>query len=100
MNQDLTTRRQQTTHLIPTHSTRELYRPIASHAVARYGTLANQEQPLKTLTITAIALLVACIPAPLTLAPCATEDQETACYWDAANRGNGLGQTFIVHNTK
>lgn len=29
-----------------------------------------------------------------TLPPCAEEDS-TACYWDAPNRGNGLGDSFI-----
>jgi hypothetical protein len=30
------------------------------------------------------------------LAPCATEDQTTACYWDAGTRSNGLGRSFVV----
>lgn len=52
---------------------------------------------MKTLAIAAIALVIACIPAPApTLAPCQTEDQTTPCYWDATTHGNGLGQSFIV----
>jgi hypothetical protein len=53
---------------------------------------------MKTLTIVTLALLTltACTPAVHTLPPCQTEDQTTACYWDATTHGNGLGQSFIV----
>lgn len=27
--------------------------------------------------------------------PCQTEDSNT-CYWDAASRGNGIGQSYVV----
>lgn len=30
------------------------------------------------------------------LAPCATEDSMTDCYWDADARGNGSGASFVV----
>lgn len=30
----------------------------------------------------------------LYLPPCIVED-DTFCYWDAANRGNGMGHSFI-----
>jgi len=49
------------------------------------------------MKLAALAIGIAAL-APLTqapLAPCATEDQETACYWDAPTRGNGQGQSFI-----
>ena len=32
----------------------------------------------------------------LVLAPCVTEDAPGPCFWDAQNRGNGLGKSFIV----
>lgn len=41
------------------------------------------------MTALIIALLIA-----LTT-PCATEDS-TACYWDASQRGNGTGHSFIA----
>ena len=28
--------------------------------------------------------------------PCATEDSDANCYWDAALRGNGEGSSFVV----
>jgi hypothetical protein len=34
----------------------------------------------------------------LGLEPCATEDQLTDCYWDAHERGNGQGMSFIIVN--
>ena len=41
-------------------------------------------------------------PAPATAAltpyvPCAEEDSPGPCYWDAARRGNGEGNSFIVN---
>lgn len=33
--------------------------------------------------------------APQTLPPCAAEDS-VGCYWDAATRGNGQGESFWV----
>ena len=47
------------------------------------------------ITLTAALLAGSALVAP-SLAPCATEDQETACYWDAATRSNGHGSSFIV----
>lgn len=32
----------------------------------------------------------------LILEPCTTEDQETSCYWDASEQGNGIGTDFVV----
>jgi hypothetical protein len=29
--------------------------------------------------------------------PCATEDSVGPCYWDAQERGNGVGHSFVVH---
>ena len=42
------------------------------------------------------------VPAPATAAltpyvPCAEEDSPGPCYWDAARRGNGQGNSFIVN---
>lgn len=52
---------------------------------------------MKTLlSITAAALIAAGALAAPSLTPCATEDSETPCYWDAANRSNGQGSSFIV----
>lgn len=37
---------------------------------------------------------------PSTFPACAYEDgsaQDSACYWDAQGRGNGLGQSIIIH---
>lgn len=60
---------------------------------------------MNILAILATAALVAtsgfCAPEPAplptyTLAPCADEGQETDCYWDASEMGNGTGQDFIV----
>lgn len=28
--------------------------------------------------------------------PCPTEDSVGPCYWDAHNRGNGIGYSFVV----
>ena len=28
--------------------------------------------------------------------PCATEDSDGPCYWDASRRGNGAGRSFVV----
>jgi hypothetical protein len=52
---------------------------------------------MKALTATLVAVLAlgAGLIAP-SMAPCATEDQTTACYWDAGTRSNGAGQSFIV----
>ena len=41
------------------------------------------------------------VPAPATAplspyVPCAEEDSPGPCYWDAAGRGNGQGESFIV----
>lgn len=41
---------------------------------------------------------------PTTLAPCASDDGEGAgstlpCYWDAATRGNGQGDSFMIDAT-
>lgn len=47
------------------------------------------------LLITAASLIFVA-PAsadPRDLPPCATEDS-VSCFWDAANRGNGIGQSF------
>ena len=44
------------------------------------------------------------VPAPTAAAPispyvpCAEEDSPGPCYWDAARRGNGEGNSFIVNN--
>ena len=43
------------------------------------------------------------VPAPTTAAltpyiQCAEEDSPGPCYWDAARRGNGRGESFIVNN--
>lgn len=35
-------------------------------------------------------------PAPVTLAPCTTEDDPGPCYWDARTRGNGHGTSFVT----
>jgi hypothetical protein len=44
-----------------------------------------------------VALGHAMLPADLsTLAPCTSEDQVTACRWDAATQGNGEGRSFLV----
>jgi hypothetical protein len=52
---------------------------------------------MKTLLVTlALLTLTACTPEVPTLAPCQTEDQTTACYWDATQHGNGQGRSFIV----
>jgi hypothetical protein len=52
---------------------------------------------MKTLTLALTAALIAISAvATLPLAPCATEDQETPCYWDAGTQGNGLAHSFIV----
>jgi hypothetical protein len=32
------------------------------------------------------------------LPACSTEDSTENCYWDAANMGNGQGQSFVVLN--
>ena len=42
------------------------------------------------------------VPAPATAplspyVPCAEEDAPGPCYWDAARRGNGQGESFIVN---
>jgi hypothetical protein len=29
--------------------------------------------------------------------PCAQEDSPGPCYWDAQERGNGTGHSFVVH---
>lgn len=29
--------------------------------------------------------------------PCAAEDSPGPCYWDATERGNGAGRSFVVH---
>ena len=34
---------------------------------------------------------------PRILPPCAYEDRDN-CYWDAAHRGNGQGQSFVSLN--
>lgn len=56
--------------------------------------------------LSAVLPLVAHTPAPgasrasavaVQLTPCATEDSDD-CYWDAAVRGNGVGQSFTVRN--
>jgi len=48
---------------------------------------------MKTL-IAALALALAALT-PASLPPCASEDS-TGCYWDAAHRGNGQGQSFFT----
>jgi hypothetical protein len=52
---------------------------------------------MKALTATLIAglALAGGLLAP-SLSPCATEDQDTPCYWNAATRSNGQGSSFIV----
>jgi hypothetical protein len=52
---------------------------------------------MKTLTASLIAALALAggLIAP-SLAPCATEDQTTPCYWDAGTRSNGKGSSFII----
>ncbi len=37
-------------------------------------------------------------PADATFPACTTEDDERDCYWNARERGNGLGQSFIRYN--
>ena len=37
-------------------------------------------------------------PVPAPYVPCAEEDSPGPCYWDAARRGNGEGNSFIVNN--
>lgn len=53
----------------------------------------------RTLAIAALALMgltTACTPAPESLGACATEDSPGPCYWDAAEQGNGQGNSFTV----
>lgn len=50
--------------------------------------------------IVAVALLAGYVlavnpPCPNCLPPCPTEDS-SYCYWDASERGNGLGRDFIA----
>ena len=58
---------------------------------------------LISLIISPLAPAPAPVPAPTTAAltpyvPCAEEDSPGPCYWDAASRGNGQGNSFIVNN--
>jgi hypothetical protein len=46
------------------------------------------------ITIGVSAALVQLAPAPLPA--CVSEDAAGPCWWDAPNRGNGLGESFIV----
>lgn len=57
------------------------------------------------VTLATVAWLVACGIVAVTDAtddlsrdypPCITEDAPGPCYWDAPNRGNGIGQSFII----
>ena len=52
--------------------------------------------------ISPLAPAPAPVPAPATAplspyVPCAEEDAPGPCYWDAARRGNGQGESFIVN---
>ena len=56
-----------------------------------------------SLIVSIISPLAPTTPAPTTAAltpyvPCAEEDAPGPCYWDAARRGNGEGNSFIVNN--
>lgn len=55
------------------------------------------------VSILAVAFLLFCATVgtwerteSLPALPCATEDAEGPCYWDADVRGNGTGQSFTV----
>jgi hypothetical protein len=57
---------------------------------------------MRILTLIGQALaagaVAAALAAPATLTPpCPTEDYDgpVSCYWDAPNRGNGKGQSFV-----
>ena len=58
---------------------------------------------LISLIVSIISPLAPTTPAPTTAplspyVPCADEDSPGPCYWDAARRGNGEGNSFIVNN--
>lgn len=56
----------------------------------------------RILAATAVLAILAISAGPATarpqqpLTPCTTEDQTTACIWDAHTRGNHLGRSFKV----
>lgn len=50
-------------------------------------------------TFVTLGIIGACgedAPAESGYVPCVTEDADGPCYWDASERGNGVGRDFIV----
>jgi hypothetical protein len=55
---------------------------------------------IAALALAALATLTACTTDDgwtRGYPPCAQEDSPGPCYWDAQERGNGTGHSFVVH---